>query len=144
MSPKSFHRHTSFFTSELILRNHLHVQCDIYSYWFATLIESLLGDTNTNRRKRSINTTRSKWYSSNGWPHSASSGDQISCGLFALLPKITLRKGCRELFTPDLHGWGREIYLPLSGCCHFWEGMYSAFQRSANNGMVFVNGQCCG
>lgn len=50
----------------------------------------------------------------------ATETDQISCGLFALLAKITLGRGSRELFTLDLHGRGGEIYLPLSGCCHFF------------------------
>lgn len=31
-------------------------------------------------------------------------------------------EGGGELFTPDLHGQAKEIYLPLSGFCHFLRG----------------------
>lgn len=96
------------FSSTWISINHLHKHSEIYSHKFSALIESLRRDTNTNHRKCSINTTRSKWYVRNGWPHSASAGpDQVSWGLFA---KKHVGQGVQRIIFPR-PPWTRQRNL---------------------------------
>lgn len=59
--------------------------------------------------------------------------------------KNHIGKGGPESYLPQtsMDEAEKSIYHYLAVVI-FWEGMYSAFERRANNGMLFVNGQCCG
>lgn len=102
---------TFSFSLTWISINHLHKHSEIYSHKFSALIESLHRDTNTNHRKCSINTTRSKWYVRNGWPHSASAGpDQVSWGLFEKKKKNRIGQGVQRIIYPR-PPWTRQRNL---------------------------------
>lgn len=87
--------------------------------------------------------------------------EQWLTSLSGPLKQIRFPVGCLLCWQKSHWGGGPENYLPQTSMDEaeksiyhylavviffffFWEGMYSAFQRRANNGMLFVNGQCCG
>lgn len=130
--------------SGCILINHMHIQSDIHSCWSVVLIEALLREPlQTIGNAESIPRSQIDFQASADLTRCRLKQIRFPVGYLLSCQKSCLETGCTELFTPDLHRRGREIYLPLSGCCHFWKSEYSTVQRRVNNGMLFGNGQWC-